>query len=217
MQDPSLKATHPADTDNNAENPECADKQPEPSPDELGNTEEAENDAVSEMPCEETSPASPPDNKDSAEDLDWKSIAEERQRAFADQLLRLQAEMDNLRKRTERDVANARAYALTPFAEKLIPVLDSLHMGFQSITEQSSAADMRQGLELIERQFLDAFANFGIAETNPEGEKFDPMLHEAVSQIDDPEHESGKIIAVFQKGYTLNERLLRPAKVVVAK
>ncbi len=134
-------------------------------------------------------------------------------------LVRLQAEMDNLRKRTSRDVEQAHRYALDKFVAELLPVIDSLELGINAADENSGeeAASLREGMELTLKKLQDAVAKFGVEPVNPQGEKFNPELHEAVSMQESAEAESNTVITVVQKGYTLNERLVRPAMVVVAK
>ncbi|MCS3903699.1 molecular chaperone GrpE [Methylohalomonas lacus] len=134
-------------------------------------------------------------------------------------LVRLQAEMDNLRKRTSRDVEQAHKYALDKFVAELLPVIDSLELGINAAGENSGeeAASLREGMELTLKKLLDAVAKFGVETVNPQGEKFNPELHEAVSMQESAEAESNTVITVVQKGYTLNDRLVRPAMVVVAK
>jgi len=133
-------------------------------------------------------------------------------------LVRLQAEMDNLRKRTSRDVEHAHKYGLDKFVAELLPVIDSLELGISAASEESGEADsLREGMELTLKKFLDAMSKFGVQVINPQGEKFNPELHEAVSMQESAEAGSNTVITVVQKGYTLNDRLVRPAMVVVAK
>lgn len=132
-------------------------------------------------------------------------------------LVRLQAEMDNLRKRTARDIENAHKYALDKFVNELLPVIDSLELGINAADTSGDAEGLRQGMELTLQKFLDVIGKFGVEEINPLGEKFNPEMHEAVSMQESAEAEPGTVITVMQKGYTLNQRLIRPAMVVVAK
>lgn len=134
-------------------------------------------------------------------------------------LMRLQAEMENLRKRTSRDVENAHKFALERFVSELLPVIDSLELGISAADASSSddAAGLREGMELTLKKCLDVIGKFGVEQIDPMGEKFNPELHEAVSMQDSEAAEPNTVITVVQKGYTLNERLVRPAMVVVAK
>lgn len=139
---------------------------------------------------------------------------------YWDQLVRLQAEMDNLRKRTSRDIEQAHKYALDKFVAELLPVIDSLELGINAADNSDSESDagsLREGMELTLKKLLDAVAKFGVQTIDPQGEKFNPELHEAVSMQDSAEADSNTVITVVQKGYMLNDRLVRPAMVVVAK
>jgi len=132
-------------------------------------------------------------------------------------LVRLQAEMDNLRKRTSRDVEHAHKYSLDKFVAELLPVIDSLELGISAADDSSEADSLREGMELTLKKFLDVLEKFGVQPINPQGEKFNPELHEAVSMQESSEAGSNTVITVVQKGYILNDRLVRPAMVVVAK
>lgn len=135
------------------------------------------------------------------------------------QCVRLQAELDNLRKRAERDVANAHKFALEKFATDLLPVRDSLEMGIAAAGEGNEVdpVKLKEGSELTLKMLGDAMARFGIQEVNPEGEKFNPEYHEAMSMQERGDVEPNTVVAVIQKGYTLNERLIRPAMVMVSR
>lgn len=132
--------------------------------------------------------------------------------------LRTLADMENLRRRTRIDVENAHKFALEKFVNELIPVLDSMEMGIDAASKEEATADsIKEGLDMTLKQFLDVMQKFNVERVNPEGEKFNPQLHEAMTMVPSPEHESQTVMEVFQKGYTLNERLVRPARVVVAQ
>ncbi len=132
-----------------------------------------------------------------------------------DRALRIQAEMDNLRKRTMRDIENAHKYALEKFINELLPVLDSLELGIAASAENID--DLREGMELTLKMFNTVIEKFDVEALTPQGEKFNPQQHEAISMQDTEGTESGTVVTVMQKGYTLNGRLLRPAMVIVAK
>lgn len=132
-----------------------------------------------------------------------------------DKYLRAVAELDNVRKRAARDIENARKFALERFATELLAVRDSLEMGIQA-AEGASAPDIIEGSRTTLRQLTATMERFGIAEVDPQGEPFDPTLHEAMTVQPSAEVEPDSVLTVFQKGYTLNGRLLRPARVVVA-
>lgn len=132
-----------------------------------------------------------------------------------DRYLRAAAELDNVRKRTARDMENARKYALERFATDLLAVRDSLEMGLQA-AEASGVADLIEGSKATLKQLSSTMERFGVVEVDPSGEPFDPTLHEAMTMQPSAEVEPNTVLTVFQKGYTLNGRLLRPARVVVS-
>jgi molecular chaperone GrpE len=135
-----------------------------------------------------------------------------------DQCLRLQADMDNLRKRAERDVANAHKFALERFAEELLPVRDSLELGLAAFTAEGADPEkLREGVELTLQMLTNAMGKFEIREVNPQDERFNPDFHQAMSMQERDDVEPGTVVTVVQKGYLLNERLLRPAMVIVSK
>lgn len=135
---------------------------------------------------------------------------------YQEQLVRLQAEMDNLRKRTAREVEQARKFALEGFARELLNVADSMQLGLQAAGEDAEITALREGVELTLKQLMDVFTRFEVREIEAEGQRFDPEQHEALSIVPSPEHEPNTVMMVVQKGYSLNERLLRPARVVVS-
>ncbi len=135
------------------------------------------------------------------------------------QCIRLQAEMENLRKRNERDLANAHKFALENFVKELLPVKDSLEMGITHAGEGESIdpAKLLEGSELTDKMLISALEKFGVKEVNPNGEKFNPEFHEAMSMQERADVEPNTVVAVIQKGYLLNDRLIRPAMVMVSK
>ena len=136
-----------------------------------------------------------------------------------DQFLRAQAEMENLRRRAQRDVENARKFALEKFAKELLGVKDSLEMGLNAAREGDAPdiAKLIEGTDLTLKQLGQAFEKNALIEIDPVGEKFNPERHEAMAMQASTEHEPNTVMTVVQKGYTLNERLIRPAMVLVAK
>ncbi len=135
-----------------------------------------------------------------------------------DDLLRARAEIENLRKRAARDVENAHKFGLERFMSELLPVKDSVELGLNAADDtEVDAQKLREGLELTLKLFNTASGKFGLQEVNPEGESFDPEYHQAMSTQEVAGKEPGTVITVVQKGYLLNERLLRPAMVIVAK
>jgi molecular chaperone GrpE len=136
----------------------------------------------------------------------------------AEAALRARAELENVRKRSEREVANARKYGLERFVQELLPVKDSMEMGLAAATEEGAdVAKLREGTELTLRMLASATEKFGVTEVNPLGESFDPERHQAISTVDSDQAESGVVTTVVQKGYLLQDRLVRPALVIVAK
>ena len=135
-----------------------------------------------------------------------------------DQVLRIQAEMQNMRRRAERDVENAHKFALDRFTAELLPVVDNLERALVTIEDSDKAQQaVFTGLEFTLKSFFDVFARFKIEAIDPAGQPFDADLHQAVSMVPNPDVEPNTVIEVFQKGYTLNGRLVRPAMVVVSK
>ena len=134
--------------------------------------------------------------------------------ALRDESLRERAELDNQRKRLARDVDQARKFANERLLSQLLPVLDSLEAGLA--VQADTAQHLREGMELTLRQLLKVAADNGMTPIHPQGEAFDPDWHQAISQVAVPDAAPGSVVQVFQKGYALNDRLLRPALVVVA-
>jgi molecular chaperone GrpE len=135
-----------------------------------------------------------------------------------DALLRVRAELDNLRKRAEREVENAHRFGLERFVSELLPVKDSLELGHAAATGESVDPEkLREGLELTLKMLSGVLAKFGVEEVDPAGERFDPERHQAMSVQDGSGQEPGTVVMVVQKGYVLNQRLVRPAMVIVAR
>jgi molecular chaperone GrpE len=132
-----------------------------------------------------------------------------------DKFLRASAELENVRKRAARDVENAHKFALERFAGDLLTVCDSLEMALGT-GDEATVDSLKEGSEATLKLLGSVLARFGIEEVNPEGEPFDPELHEAMTMQPSDDVEPGSVVTVFQKGFTLNGRLLRPARVVVA-
>ncbi len=182
--------------------------------------------ALSPSPLEETSQTlqaeSPPPEVievSSVEDL-ARQLAETGLKAQDnwDRLVRAQAELENFKRRTEKDLQNAHKYALEKFAKELLAVMDSLELGIQASTSnQPDVEKLREGMELTLKQLEAAFEKFGILVIDPLGEKFNPDLHQAMAAYPVENAEPNTVVKVFQKGYSLNDRLLRPAMVVIAQ
>ena len=135
-----------------------------------------------------------------------------------DKMLRVQAEMDNLHKRTLRDIENAHKFALDKFVRELLPVIDSMELGIDaSDSATGDVESLREGMDLTLKKFLDTLEKFGVTAITPQGDRFNPEKHEAVSMQEADGMEPGTVVTVMQKGYELNGRLVRPAMVIVAK
>jgi molecular chaperone GrpE len=134
------------------------------------------------------------------------------------QCLRLQADIENLTKRAERDLANAHKFALERFAQDLLPVRDSLEMGLSaSGQENADPAKLHEGVDLTLQMLTGVLEKFGISEVNPENEAFNPDFHQAMSIQERDDVAPNTVVTVVQKGYLLNGRLIRPAMVIVSK
>lgn len=152
-------------------------------------------------------------------------VAEAKREAaeFKDKLLRTLAEMENLRRRTEREVADARLYGIASFARDVLAVADNMHRALEAIgpelREQGDAKTraLIEGVELTERELLKTLEKNGVRKFSPQGEKFDPNVHQAVYEVPDANVPSGHVAQVVQAGYMIGERVLRPAMVGVAK
>jgi len=140
-----------------------------------------------------------------------------------ERLLRALADMDNLRKRTEREKAEASLYAATNFARDLLPVADSLDRALQSVPQDGrdqldeATRNLLAGIEVTHKEFINVLSRHGISRIEPLGEKFDPHFHQAMFEVPDASAPAGTVVQVMQAGYVIGERCLRPAMVGVAK
>jgi molecular chaperone GrpE len=140
-----------------------------------------------------------------------------------DRLLRALADMENLRKRTDREVADARLYGVTSFARDVLGVADNMRRALEAVapelrtSNQSGAKAFIDGVELTERELLKALEMNGVRQFSPQGEKFDPNLHQAIFEVPDATVPAGSVVQVVQPGYMIGERVLRPALVGVSK
>lgn len=150
-------------------------------------------------------------------DLEEKlTLAEQKAHENWEKSVRSLAELDNVRRRSEREVANAHRYGLEKLISALLPVVDSLEQAIQ-MTEAEKNSAMSEGLELTMKLFMDALNKHEVEQINPEGEAFDPQLHEAMSIQEVPGVAPNTVLTVFQKGYKLSDRVIRPARVIVSK
>jgi molecular chaperone GrpE len=152
------------------------------------------------------------------------STALEREHAdMKDRLLRTLAEMENLRKRTEREVADSRLYSVSSFARDVLNVADNMRRALDAVppelraSAEASVKALIDGVDLTERELLKALEKNGIRQFSPQGEKFDPNLHQAMFEVPDPTVPAGSVVQVVQPGYMIGERILRPALVGVSK
>jgi len=140
---------------------------------------------------------------------------------FRDAALRAEAEMQNVRRRAEREVEHAVKYGVEKIVQNLLPVVDSLEKAVEAAEQTEAGSDATQaiieGMGLCQRLFLEVIAKQGVVTIDPHGEPFDPNVHQAISMVENPDVEPNSVVAVVQKGYSLNGRLVRPAMVMVAK
>ena len=159
-----------------------------------------------------------PEEESEADAEDTQEVdADSQIEALQDQLLRSAAEMENVRRRASRDVEKAHKFALEKFTGDLLPVLDSLEKAIEAgaDVEADGANALTEGVALSLKLFLSVLDKAGVAQVDPLGEPFDPQLHEAMAMVPNPDAEPNSVMEVMQKGYTLNGRLVRAAKVVV--
>ncbi len=163
---------------------------------------------------EEQVPKADADVEAGAEPSGEQSDALEREvEKLREALMRTRADMDNMQKRAERDMSRARRYQHESIMRDLLPVIDGLEQGLENASEGDSA---REGLELTRKLLLKALEDHGLEVLNPEGERFDPQWHEAMSMQPSEDAEPDTVLMVLQKGYRLDDRLLRAARVIVA-
>jgi molecular chaperone GrpE len=174
-------------------------------------TKEPESEGVAGAQSAESAPAS---TESSAQDTAADPAAEIAR--LRDAWLRSAADFDNFRKRTRREIEEARRSEREDVVRTLLPVFDNLERALQSASRSSDKA-MAEGLSMVQRQFVDALGRVGIARVATVGLVFDPSVHEAIQQVETSDHSAGTVIAEVQPGYTLGERLLRAAMVVVAR
>jgi molecular chaperone GrpE len=167
---------------------------------------------------EQTAPAAPT-AAETIDPADHARVAAE----YKDKLLRVLAEMENLRRRTEREIADTRAYGISAFARDILAVADNMDRALQALdAELREKADagvkaLLDGVELTERELHKVLEKHGVKKFEPVGEKFDPNLHQAMFEVPDPSRPAGTVAQVVQPGYMIGERMLRPALVAVAK
>jgi len=176
----------------------------------------SEEEVVEQNQAEET--AETPEGVDIADLQKRLEKAEVQAKDGQDKALRAHAEMENIRRRSERELENAHKYGMEKFATELLPVVDSLELALIAASAEDADIDkLREGTELTVKMLISAFDKFGINPVHPIDETFDPDFHQAMTMIEHPEKDPNTVIDVMQKGYTIKERLIRPAMVVVSK
>jgi molecular chaperone GrpE len=157
-----------------------------------------------------------------AQEPDQLAALEAERLDLKDKLLRTLADMENLRRRTEREVADARAYAVTNFARDMLTAADNIRRALDSVPADQATTEgplkaLVEGIELTERDFLKSLERHGVRRLDPKGSKFDPNMHQAMFEVPNPDVPVGTVLEVVQTGYAIADRVLRPALVGVAK
>ncbi len=169
----------------------------------------------------EITPEAPPTGSAGDDIATLQARLEEAEAAAAsarDAQLRALAELDNVRKRAEREIDNGRKFGAERLLNELLAIADSLDLGLQAAAQpDASAQSIGHGMQLTQKQLTDLLAKHGVVVVDPVGQPFNPDLHEAVSAVPSPDAAPNSVLSVMQKGYRLHERLLRPAMVMVAK
>lgn len=141
--------------------------------------------------------------------------------AMKDKMMRTMAEMENLRRRTQKDVSDAKSYAVAAFARDMLAVGDNMRRAIDALPSEESPDPalntLVEGIQMTERDMLNTFEKHGIRRVNPEGERFDPNFHQAMFEVDNPELTTGTVMQVVAPGYVIGDRVLRPAMVGVSK
>ena len=177
----------------------------------------AANDSASPVDLETPEDASGDEAPDPVAQLEAEKID------LKEKLLRTLADMENLRRRTEREVSDARTYAVANFARDMLNVADNFQRAIDSLPAESREGGdpafkaLIEGIELTEREMLKTLERYGVRRIDPQGERFDPNLHQAMFEVPNPDVPSGTVVQVVQTGYVIGERVLRPALVGVAK
>ncbi|MDF2181256.1 nucleotide exchange factor GrpE [Neptuniibacter sp. CAU 1671] len=187
------------------------------------NNPNTESEQVAEPVTEETV-VEAQDAADAAENqVDAEQLARELAEAVSeietlkDQMLRIQADAQNVRRRAEMDVEKAHKFGIEKFVNEMLPVVDSLERAIETFGDEEAHKPMREGVEMTLNMLVSGLGKFQVEQVAPEGQPFDPELHQAMSMVDVPGAEANTVVAVMQKGYTLSGRLVRPAMVMVAK
>ena len=178
-----------------------------------------------QKPAEDAAPASAPAEQAENAGPDPFAVVEKLNQENAelkDKVLRTLAEMENLRRRTEREVSDARTYGVTKFARDMLEFADNIHRALANVPADAREGEgplktLVDGIEAIERNFATTLGRHGIKRLEPQGQKFDPNMHEALFEIPNPNVPTGTVAQVVEAGYAIGDRVLRPAKVGVAR
>ncbi len=167
--------------------------------------------------------AEPANDAAAVPEADPIAVLEAEKADLKDKLLRLMADMENLRRRTAREIADARTYAVTNFARDMLTVADNVRRAIESVPEEAlSTAEgafkgLIEGIDLTERDLLNTLERHGVKKLDPQGQKFDPNLHQAMFEIPNAEVPNGTVLQVVQSGFVIGDRVLRPAMVGVSR
>lgn len=175
-----------------------------------------DDEAIDEMLEEESSEILGLEHPNYAELEDKLTLTEKKMHENWEKAARAMAELENVRRRAEKDIASAHKFGVEKFVNGLLPVVDSLEQAIQ-LAEKDKGSSMYEGLDLTMKLFLDVLTKNGVEQINPLGEMFNPELHEAMSMQQVADAKTNTVIVVFQKGYKLHDRVIRAARVVVAK
>lgn len=202
-----------------------ANEQKAPETDATEQAQQAEQTVAEEVTAEEqaATEAEPvneegaPELQSVAELMSQLEVAQAEVASLKDQMLRSQAEVQNIRRRAEQDVEKAHKFGLEKFAGEMVEIVDNLERAIEAAGEDEAVKPIREGVEMTLSMFVSGLAKFNVEQVNPQGEAFDPALHQAMSMVPAPDAKPNTVVAVMQKGYTLHGRLIRPAMVMVAK
>jgi molecular chaperone GrpE len=173
-------------------------------------------------PANDTEPTTAAGTDDASQEADPIATLEAEKADLRDKLLRSLADVENIRRRADREAADARTYAVTGFARDMLNVADNIRRALDSVPEElrsgeGAAKALLDGIELTERDLLKTLDRHGVRPVEPQGQKFDPHLHQAMFEVPNPDVANGTVVQVLQTGYTIGDRVLRPALVGVAK
>ena len=194
-----------------------ADEKTEEPADLSSQNTEAEQAYAANAPEEEESGLPDDAPAEPSEDIETAPDWEEELSAAKDAALRAQADAMNVQRRAEQEIEKARKFALERFCGDLLSVVDNLERALESSGDEQGQGALTEGIELTRKGFMDVLAKYGVEPVDPTGQPFDPETAQAMSMVDQPDVEPNSVVAVMQKGYLLNGRLLRPAMVMVSK